>query len=333
MSLPNVSIVVIGLNEEKNLHDTFLAIQKMNYPNDKIELIYVDSGSKDKSVEIAKRYTNKVFIEKNNWPSAARGRNRGLIESKNKIIHFIDGDVKIDKDYTRKAAEKIQSQNIDAVFGYLEEKSKHGINAILLTHWKNRKEGYHTATGGGGTYKRDALLSIDGYDERISRGEETDLGERFLNAAYKIWFMNEPMGIHDYGVNKFMDLIKIYFLDGINKSHLHLTNGKTKFYKSSKEGSINNLFFVTVFFFILITTIYFFGAWGLFYSFILYYLYFVVKYFIIEKVKNYNEFQYFFMMYSMKIVTFFGQMMFYLKCLINRKFYKSVINTKEKLDR
>ena len=58
--LPNVSIVVIGLNEENNLHNTFKAIHNIDYPKNKYEIIYIDTGSSDRSIEIARRYTKEI---------------------------------------------------------------------------------------------------------------------------------------------------------------------------------------------------------------------------------------------------------------------------------
>ena len=94
---PQISIIVIGRNEEKNLNATFTAINNINYPKDKYEIIYVDTNSTDKSVEIANTYTDKVFVEKRKWSTPGLARNRGLIEAKYDIIHFIDGDLKLIK--------------------------------------------------------------------------------------------------------------------------------------------------------------------------------------------------------------------------------------------
>lgn len=331
MDSVKVSIVVIGFNEGCNLQDTFKAIKDLNYPKNNIEIIYCDTGSTDNSVNIAKKYTNKVFIEKNKWPTPGLARNRGLLEIKHDIVHFIDGDIQINKNYLKKAVEKIQKPGVDAVYGYLEEESYKSINKILLAHWSDRKEGYHNATGGGGTYKKSVLLSLDGYDERIRKGQETELGERYLSSGYKIWFMNEPMGIHNYNVNTFKDLIKIYFLDGINKSHLHLTKGNTEFYYSSKKFALNNLSFCIIFLVALFFLMFKFGPLGLFLSLGIYYSYFIIKYMFIKKIKQMDILKYYFIMYSMKLITFSGQLKFYLKCLLDKNYHKSVIKSKQEL--
>ena len=322
-----VSIVVIGYNEANNLHDTFKAINSINYPK---ELIYVDTNSIDNSVEIAKKYTNKVFIEKREWSTPGLARNRGLIEAKFDIVHFIDGDITIDKDYIKKAVDKIQEPNIDAVYGFLEEKSSEGVNNILLTHWAGRKEGYHKATGGGGTYLKSALLSVNGYDERIRRGQETELGERFLNGGFKIWFMEERMGEHDYGVKTVVDLIKIFFFDGFNKSQIYLTNGRTEFYKLNKRNSISNLLFFFILTIVFSILLYFTGFFAFFYVLILYYSYFVFKYLIMRKHRDIKKIKYFFMMYSFKIVTLIGQIIFFIKAT-NKNYRNSVVVEKDKL--
>lgn len=327
--LPCVSIVVIGYNEANNLHYTFNAIKSINYPKELIEVIYVDSGSTDGSVYIAKEYTNKVFVERAVWATPGLARNRGLVEAENEIIHFIDGDIIIDKDYLFNAVNKIQDKNIDAVYGFLIEKSQKGVNNLLLTHWKGRSEGYHNATGGGGTYKKSALLSINGYDERIRKGQETEMGERFLKASYKIWFIDKKMGEHDYGVKRLKDLFWIYYIEGINASHLFLLKGNTQFFKRFKRIAMNNYLFFIVFLVITFFSIFSFGMSGIIFVFILYYVYFILKYVFIKRVKGTKELLYAFLRYSMRMVFLYGQIKFALKCLFDRPYYRSVIKAKE----
>ena len=93
--LPKVSIVVVGHNEARNLHNCFAAIKNMDYPNDKLEVIFVDSNSNDNSVEIAKKYTNKVFLEKSYWSTAGEAFNRGIVESSSDFVHITGGDIQL----------------------------------------------------------------------------------------------------------------------------------------------------------------------------------------------------------------------------------------------
>ena len=131
---PFISIVIIGLNEEANLEACMQSILASNYPINKMELIYVDSGSTDDSVAIAKKYTSAVYVE-SKFPTASRNRNRGLIESSNDIVHFQDGDVKIHPDYLLNAVQTIVAGKAQAVCGKLIEINK-SDEEILTTSSK-----------------------------------------------------------------------------------------------------------------------------------------------------------------------------------------------------
>lgn len=60
MNREQVSVTVITLNEEKNIRECLESVKWAD------EIIVVDSGSSDRTVEIAKEYTDKVF--RNPWP-------------------------------------------------------------------------------------------------------------------------------------------------------------------------------------------------------------------------------------------------------------------------
>ncbi|MBK8267402.1 MAG: glycosyltransferase family 2 protein [Planctomycetes bacterium] len=73
---PMISMVVIGRNEGDLLVRCFESIRAVDYPADRMELIYVDSNSTDESCEVARR-ANAVVIKIEEGPmSAARARNR-----------------------------------------------------------------------------------------------------------------------------------------------------------------------------------------------------------------------------------------------------------------
>ncbi|MEM5873123.1 MAG: glycosyltransferase, partial [Candidatus Aenigmatarchaeota archaeon] len=68
---PKISVIIPTYNEEKYIEDTLLSIkyQRFNYP---YEIIVSDSNSKDKTIEIAKKYANKIIITKKRGISIGR---------------------------------------------------------------------------------------------------------------------------------------------------------------------------------------------------------------------------------------------------------------------
>ena len=87
------SIIVPIFNSEKYLEKCIKSILNQTYKN--FELILVNDGSKDCSLEICNKYLLKDsrvrVIDKDNEGSIS-SRNRGVIESKSEYVTFIDSD-------------------------------------------------------------------------------------------------------------------------------------------------------------------------------------------------------------------------------------------------
>lgn len=237
---PNISIVVIGFNEAENLERTFTALKNMNYPAEKLEFIYADSGSADNSVEIAKRYTDKVFIEPL-YPSPGRNRNRGLVEAKYDMVHFLDGDVEIDGNYLKNIAFLFAEKDVHAISGNLAEIKPSFYNKLASMANMDMSEGYSTLTSTGGSYIKSALLSVEGYDERIVRGEETELGVRFRGKGYKLWCTSHKLGNHNFGINSLSDYFKRDIADGKWIARGALLKGDNQYFKQSRTVFRNQL--------------------------------------------------------------------------------------------
>ena len=115
-----VSVIITTKNEEKNIENCLKSIKNQTYSRDKIEIIVVDNNSIDKTKEIAKKYTDKVFNLAQetdlNGVKNFRGAqlNLGAKKSKGEIIFFPDADMTFDKDLISEVAEKLN--NFDALF-------------------------------------------------------------------------------------------------------------------------------------------------------------------------------------------------------------------------
>ena len=91
-SLPLITVVVIGRNEGERLTRCLQSVRAMRDPGGPVELIYVDSASRDDSVERAKAVGSRVVEVVPERPSAALGRNAGWREARAPYVLFLDGD-------------------------------------------------------------------------------------------------------------------------------------------------------------------------------------------------------------------------------------------------
>lgn len=87
-----LSVCIITLNEEANIGRTLKSVQPL-VADGEGEVIVVDSGSTDKTVEIAKSYGAKVFTEP--WKGFAAQKNSGLDKAQGDWILSLDADEEI----------------------------------------------------------------------------------------------------------------------------------------------------------------------------------------------------------------------------------------------
>lgn len=88
---PLVTIVLIAYNEEKYLAEAISSALNQSYKN--IEIILVDDGSTDRTLEVANEFKDHLkIISQENSGNCSFPRNRGLKEAKGKYISFLDAD-------------------------------------------------------------------------------------------------------------------------------------------------------------------------------------------------------------------------------------------------
>ena len=85
-----VSVVIPVYNAEKYLEETLASIFAQTYPH--IEIVAVDDGSKDLSIQILEQYPDRIHVVKQANAGAAVARNRGVQEAKGKWVAFLDAD-------------------------------------------------------------------------------------------------------------------------------------------------------------------------------------------------------------------------------------------------
>ena len=96
-----LSVVIITYNEEANIGRTLASVQPL-VANGKGEIIVIDSGSTDRTVQIAKSYGAKAFVEE--WKGYAAQKNSGIDKAECDWILSLDADESLDDGAARTIA-------------------------------------------------------------------------------------------------------------------------------------------------------------------------------------------------------------------------------------
>ncbi|MDI6802234.1 MAG: glycosyltransferase family 2 protein [Bacteroidota bacterium] len=82
-----ISVCVISFNEERNIEDCLKSVSWAD------EIIMVDSFSTDRTIELAKQYTSKIFVRK--WEGYSEAKNFAVQNASNNWILSIDADERV----------------------------------------------------------------------------------------------------------------------------------------------------------------------------------------------------------------------------------------------
>jgi len=242
-----LSVIIIGRNEGERLKKCLHSAQAIEL-NGAFEVIYVDSGSSDGSVALAKSLGARVLEVTHARPTAARGRNLGLSEAHAEFVFFLDGDTVIEPKFAAKALAYLSDHEKTAVvWGHRRElrPNESIYNRVLDLDWIYPAG--ETSFCGGDTVMRSSVLKEVGpFREDLVAGEEPELCNRIRGAGYRIFHMDTPMTAHDLAIHSF----KGYWLRCYRAGHAYaevagITHGET-FGSESKRNRIQGLAYLVI---------------------------------------------------------------------------------------
>jgi len=179
---PELSVVIISLNEEENLAKLLPSIKKQDYKN--YELILSDAGSTDNTRKIARKFGCKIV--KGGLPSV--GRNNGAKIARGKFILFFDSDVILSQGFLKSVIKQIKENNLDMATVSLSPLTKNKFEVLfhdIYNLWQRimQKIDPH-AVGTCILIKKELFRKIKGFDERIKLAEDHALARKaFKNGA------------------------------------------------------------------------------------------------------------------------------------------------------
>jgi len=232
---PYVSVVVPLFNEEGNvgeLHEKIVsACKKIKKP---FEVIFVDDGSRDKTLEEARELSPLTLIEfRRNFGQTA-AFDAGFKASKGGIIVTMDGDLQNDPADIPLLLAKMEEEDFDVVSGW-RYKRKDSLSKKIFSRGANllRKVLLHDKIHDSGcslkAYRRECFEHLDLYGEMHRFIPALLEIQGFRIGEVKVSHHPRTRGVTKYnwkrGMKGFVDMVSIWFWNRYSHRPVHLFGG------------------------------------------------------------------------------------------------------------
>ena len=139
---PSVSVIIAARNEELNLPKKILSLQRLNYPQDQLEIVVVSDGSTDGTRELlqsARSAIKPIILEHS--VGKAEALNRGVAQASGEILLFQDVRQTTDPDAVSELVSCFADPSVGAVSGELMLETADGTPSPdgLGIYWKIEK--------------------------------------------------------------------------------------------------------------------------------------------------------------------------------------------------
>jgi glycosyltransferase involved in cell wall biosynthesis len=194
MTEPLVSIVVLCHDYGRFLPEAIESALAQDHPN--LEVIVVDDGSTDDSLEVARRYEGRVRVLTQENQGLARTCNRGVREATGDLFLFLSADDRLEPTYVSELLRALERRP-DASFAYCSARlfgAETGVmpsrpfSALSLIRGRNY-------VNGSALTRRAAYLDAGGYPEDLPEGafDDWDFWLTMLDRGNRGTYVAKPL--------------------------------------------------------------------------------------------------------------------------------------------
>jgi glycosyltransferase involved in cell wall biosynthesis len=190
MNRPEISVVIPSFNEERVIGRCLESMAQTDFARDRYEVILVDNGSKDRTLQIADAYAGRVNLQVivKTGVRISGLRNLGAKTARGDVLAFLDADCLAPKDWLV----RITSLGMTAGSGiagahYLLPPGSTWVGRTWHHYQEASKTGEVSHVPAGDlVMRREDFHRIGGFDESIQTNEDYELCERVRKAGMPV---------------------------------------------------------------------------------------------------------------------------------------------------
>lgn len=202
-----VSFAIVAYNEERSLPQLLHDLENQDYPHNKIEVLLIDSMSKDSTKSIMEQFSEthsdffRVVVLENPEKTLPFGCNVALKNYSGDAIVRIDAHATIPNDFISKNVKILQSG--EKVSGgkrpnIIDEQTpwknmllaaEQSMFGSSIAAYRNADKPRYVSSIFHGMYSREVYDTVGFYDTRLARTEDNDMSERISKAGYKLHYV------------------------------------------------------------------------------------------------------------------------------------------------
>jgi glycosyltransferase involved in cell wall biosynthesis len=185
-----ISVVIPAYNEERYIEQCLKSLVNQTVHRDEFEIVVVDGGSADRTVELAEEYADVVIQQKSRGVGGAR--NDGVEVASAELVATTDADILLPNDWLSRICAAFELEDVVAVYGPIdpiEDRRKYRFLIGLfnkLVYVSARLNAFYATLGSNTAFRRRAFLQIGGYSD-MDAGDDYEIAVRLKHAG-KIYY-------------------------------------------------------------------------------------------------------------------------------------------------
>ncbi len=234
---PRVSVIIPVKNRPEDIKDCLTSLLNLNYPKEKLEIIVVDDGSTDETVEVVQSFDVKVVSNKNSR-GPAYSRNLGEKSANGEILAFLDSDCTVHPDWLQEIIPFFRLTGLGAIGGFVASYFRESLIDRYEEAFSSLNMGKRIifdADSASNFYvpscnlfvKRDVFEEIGGFKPGMHLGEDVDLCWRIRGKGHALLYL--PFGaVQHKHRNVLRKMLKRRFEYGTSEADLYFNHRDKK---------------------------------------------------------------------------------------------------------